>query len=177
MFVSEDLYPHVLRAMNFGFSSAGTPGVCREGHRACSNWRMSDIAAAAVLCHLERVSKLCWITRYTGLLQHAFSTAAELGVSLQPPCGLQLTTPTIIPCLFVSLPTHWHGRADEVILRLTSLPVPIEAKQYYRPLATADAAPLAWQLFNSTVCLPFHLDLTPADVDYMLTQLAAALAC
>jgi dTDP-4-amino-4,6-dideoxygalactose transaminase len=177
VFVSDELYPHVWRAMNFGFSPAGSAGVCRKGNRACSNWRMSDIAAAGILCHLSTVINCNWTSRYTELLHYASNSAAKVGLSLNPVGGLQLVTPTIVSCLFLCVPPRWHGKVSDLIKRLTSLPAPIEAKQYYRPLADSAAAPLAWRLFDSTICLPFHLDMHPENLDYMLGQVALAFNC
>jgi dTDP-4-amino-4,6-dideoxygalactose transaminase len=176
VFVAEDLYPHVWRAMNFGFSPAGNAGVCREGNRACSNWRMSDIAAAGILCHLSTVIDCNWTAQYTGLLSYAANAAANFGLSLQPAGGLRMSKPTIVPCIFINVPHHWHGKVSDLIEQMTSLPAPIEAKQYYRPLNDAAASPRAWQIFNSTICLPLHVDMSHDDVNYMLAQVALAFA-
>jgi dTDP-4-amino-4,6-dideoxygalactose transaminase len=184
VFVSEELYPHILCAINFGFSPVPgkKPGVCREGNRTCSNWRMSDIAAAAILCHLcPTVIGGNWTARYTELLSYAANLGASLGVSLQPPPpagrGLRMVMPTIVSCLFISVSEQWRGKVGDLIERLLSSSdgaQTIEAKQYYRPLAERAAAPLAWRLFDSTICLPFHLDMRREDVRYMIEQVKLA---
>lgn len=174
VFVSDDLHPYVVRAMNFGFSN-GLLGVCREGNRVCSNWRMSDIAAAAAISYLENVMSTKWVLRYASLVRHTIDSAEKHGLgALEAGHPYTLTLPTIPSCLFLRVPEAASGKVGTLIQHLASLPRPIEAKQYYRPLADVAAVPRAWALFEGSICLPFHLDLNPADVDYMLQHLRNA---
>jgi len=58
LFVSDALQRFVHQAINFGFNVLS---LHRIAHRYASNWRMSDIAAAAICDHLDRVEEEAWI--------------------------------------------------------------------------------------------------------------------
>ena len=73
-------------------------------------------------------------------------------------------------CLFVKAPPGLTG--EDVCAALCSLSEgAVEAKQYYRPLVDREAAPEAWRAYDQCVCLPLHVDMSAADVDYMCTAL------
>jgi dTDP-4-amino-4,6-dideoxygalactose transaminase len=162
--VHNDLQQHVMCAMNFGFSAA--TGV-RLGHRGCSNWRMSDIAAAAICDHLDTVMNDNWVHRCSNLARFAQHELQNCGLNAK----LNITVPTILSCLLITVPECAYGHIDELCNRLSKRQLSIEAKHYYYPLATRAEVPVAWQWFDSTVCLPFHLDVSEQKIKYMLTAL------
>ena len=170
IFVRPELVEFVVRAANFGFLPPRI-GMPRAGHRGCSNWRMSDVAAAAILPHLDSVIETGWVARYEAAVSFASAEAQSYGFSLEPIPGLSLRFPTVLACLLVALPISCRGKIDQVIAMLDTH---AEAKHYYDPLVEPSKAPVAWQLFNSTICLPFHLDLTQDDVAFMFEKLSRA---
>jgi dTDP-4-amino-4,6-dideoxygalactose transaminase len=162
--VDSEVQQHVMCAMNFGFSAA--TGV-RLGHRGCSNWRMSDIAAAAICDHLDTVIDDHWVQRCSNLARFAQQELQNRGLNAK----LNITVPTILSCLLITVPDCACGQIDELCSRLSKRQLSIEAKHYYYPLATRAEVPVAWQWFDSTICLPFHLDVSEQKVKYMLTAL------
>eukprot|EP00953_Heterococcus_sp_UTEX-ZZ885_P000825 967-Heterococcus_DN1.PRE.1 len=76
--VDSEVQQHVMCAMNFGFSAA--TGV-RLGHRGCSNWRMSDIAAAAICDHLDTVINDNWVQRCSNLARFAQQELQNRGLN------------------------------------------------------------------------------------------------
>jgi len=130
----------VVRAMNFGFDVAAG---ARVGDRLASNYRMSDIAAAAALDRLDTISSSGWADTLIGLADHADRRLAEAGLATHLP----LPAGSVPACLFVKLPNGVCG--DRVCSALCSLPSgTVEAKQYYRPLVDRAAAPVAWRVFD-----------------------------
>ena len=169
VFVDAGMHDYVVRAMNFGFSSVGAPGVCRVGDRACSNWRLSDIAAAAVLAYIDRVIDHGFVDKVNDLVSYGVSVMASYSnLTLIP--GLQFPNPSMPPCLCITLPETID--IQSLITILASKERPIEAKQYYRPLCDSAEAPNAWSVFNSCICLPIHVDMDRADVEYMVKSVA-----
>ena len=159
-----DLAAYVGRAMNFGFD---IPAGRRVGDPLASNYRMSDIAAAATLDHLDTVAGEGWPAKVACLTARAEARLKETDL------GLYLPRPEAAfpACLFVRLPGTLSG--ERVCAALCKLPSgTVEAKQYYRPLADRDTVPEAWRVFDGCVCLPLHADMSDADVDYMCAALA-----
>jgi dTDP-4-amino-4,6-dideoxygalactose transaminase len=166
IFADAALAPFVQRALNFGFS----PGD-RVGDRMCSNYRMSDIAAAAICDHLDAVLSEDWVEAYRQRVAAAALSLNRHGLSL----ALGLQSPPCIPsCLVVALPGG--ACADAVVDALSRQERAVEAKHYYRPLAGPDTAPVAWALFEGTICMPFHLELSDEDIDYMIRSLVRVLS-
>jgi dTDP-4-amino-4,6-dideoxygalactose transaminase len=172
VFVREDMSEYVLRAMNFGFDMSGPTGVCRAGNRTCSNWRMSDIAAAAIIVHVKYIMQNEWISRFHELLQIGRCIAREVGVLFVNVPGLLYPDRAIGPAIFIQIPKPTI--VTELIKNLANISKPIEAKQYYRPLAKIAEAPNAWHMFETTLCLPLHVDMDVSDVRYMLETVAMA---
>ncbi|CAM9293437.1 unnamed protein product [Chrysoparadoxa australica] len=155
------LVPFVKQAMSFGFN---TSDVIRYGHRWCSNWKMSDIAAAAACDHLDAMEEKNWIKRWSGLSEYAVKQVPLLAPGFEvkhcPP------SPYMLPCLMVTLPAHLSGIVEELCRRLNKrTPVSVEAKHYYVPLASRNEAPVAWGIFDRCVNLPLNVDMGQADVD------------
>lgn len=148
-FVS-DLYKFVHQAMNFGFDIAIQ---VRIPNRRASNWRMSDIAAAAVCDHFDYLVAQDWLERYQNLLRKAEALMAEHGIKFAIP----LRYPTVVSCLFICVPPAQSGNAEALCKTLNALGY--EAKHYYYPLGPREECPLAWKLYDSTICLPFHLQM------------------
>ena len=170
IFVDHGMHDYVYRAQNFGFSMAGAAGVCRTGHRSCSNWRMSDIAAAAVMTYLREYQEKTLSEKMGKLLKCADTLCLQYSNKIMRLPGLTYPDPPMPPCLFLIVES-WAGRIDELIQLLSKQPVPIEAKQYYRPLADKHAAPSAWDVFNKSICMPIHVEMEVSDVSYMLDTL------
>lgn len=174
IFVDTSMHDFVNRAMNFGFSSLGAYGVCRVGHRYCSNWRMSDIAAASATAYIDRIVKYDLVGKINDLICHGVNELNKYpGLALLP--GLRFPDPAMPPCICLTLPRHVN--VESLIARLAAQERPIEAKQYYRPLCDGAEAPQAWAVFNSCICLPIHVDMHPADVAGMLQTVASEVAC
>ncbi len=153
----------VVRAMNFGFDVAAGQ---REGHRLASNYRMSDIAAAAALDHLDTVIIEEWTGKLTALAAYADRCLTEAGLTTHLP----LPADSMPACLFIRLPAGVRG--DRVCAAMCALAEgTVEAKQYYRPLVDRAAAPVAWRVFDGCVCVPLHVDMSTADVDYVCSAL------
>lgn len=163
IFAKREILPFVHQAMNFGFD---IPKQVREPHRACSNWRMSDIAAAAVCDHLDFMLNNKWEDKLQELTKFAVSELEKQSISM----ALPVKYPTILSCLFIKLndPTE----AERILHLLHSHN--IEAKHYYEPLCSEEEAPEAWKLFSSSVCLPFHLGFSESQLKAVIDLIASS---
>jgi hypothetical protein len=129
-----DLSAFVTRAMNFGFDVHA--GCSRVGHPLASNHRMSDVAAAAALDHLDTVIEADWVGVLGALAAHAGRTLAAAGFETHQP----MVAGSLHACLFLKVPPGLSGEA--VAGALCTLPGgTVEAKQYYRPLVGREEAP------------------------------------
>jgi dTDP-4-amino-4,6-dideoxygalactose transaminase len=162
IFAKREVLPFVHQAMNFGFD---IPKQVREPHRSCSNWRMSDIAAAAICDHLDFMLNNKWEDKLQELTKFAVSELERKSMSL----ALPVQYPTILSCLFIKLsgPTE-----TERMLNLLHSHN-IEAKHYYEPLCTKEEAPEAWKLFESTICIPFHLGFSQNQLKKVIELIAS----
>lgn len=161
IFAPHDLSSYVMCALNFGFDPQ-----LRIPHPSCSNWKMSDVAAAFILDHLDHVLDELWVSKYKQKTEEFVEVLSEYGLTLyQPP-----SFPAIPASVRLSLP-QGHDAARVCDALNASNPV-IEAKQYYRPLELEEKAPRSWQIYNTTVCLPFHLQLTHTQLKYMACMIA-----
>jgi dTDP-4-amino-4,6-dideoxygalactose transaminase len=171
VFVESRMQPFVERALNFGFDS-NLHAPHRVHHRAASNWRMSDFAAAAICDHLDNVKDQNWVELYKEHLSHAISQVERAGFAFHPKPVL----PTIPSCLFLRLPEHCsHEALEQVVRFLNCHSRSIEAKRYYLPLCDPEDAPNAWRLFSTSICLPFHLDLSKEMITYQISLLSKAI--
>ena len=161
-FAPPTLHPYLQQAINFGFD---VPAGLHVGSRLASNYRMSDIAAAAVLDHLDTVASARWDERVGALAQHAHACLRRHGLSPLLPTR----QPCLPACLIARLPAHACAHAVEQGMQGSG----VEAKRYYRPLADKSAAPRAWHVFDTSICLPLHVDLTRADVERMCCEVSA----
>ena len=117
--------------------------------------------AAAICDHFDEILDNDWEGKLNDLAQFAGKCLQECGLQLAIP----IRYPTILSCLFVKLRPDMDG---EVVCRQLNAHG-IEAKHYYVPIAlTNSEAPVAWSLFDSTVCLPFHLEISKTDLIAML---------
>lgn len=121
--VRAELAPYAEKAINFGFDATD-----KVAHPAASNWRMSDISAAAILMHW----KLNWGT----LVKYNLDQDHRV----------------------VDVPPFRRGRrAIMSALLETRRPRPnMDVRYYYLPLLSADQAPHAWHFFEHHQALPFH---------------------
>jgi dTDP-4-amino-4,6-dideoxygalactose transaminase len=165
IFIPPFLYQHAHRAMNFGFNIYSTE---RIPHRFASNWRMSDFAAAAVLDHIDHVVNENWVGKHEELMKFTIEEISSKcpGMTLYN----DITFPVLLPCLFLTFPSA-SCDFDLVATYLHRCNPAIEAKRYYRPLSSSEEAPVAWNLFQKSICLPFHIELTREMISYQLQEL------
>ena len=160
MIIPHDVVEFCHQAMNFGFD---IPKGLRVGHRFCSNWRMSDIAAAAVADHLDTVVEQDWVAKQRELLADIIPYMNRKGLTF--PKGMYRSERSLLACLFIKLPTSCSGQVEKICAELNDdQPRRIEAKQYYRPLCGKGPVPLAWELFNTSICLPVHAQISAPDL-------------
>jgi dTDP-4-amino-4,6-dideoxygalactose transaminase len=98
IFAKREVLPFLHQAMNFGFD---IPKQVREQHWSCSNWRMSDIAAAAVCDHLDFMLNNKWEDRLQELTKFAVSELLEKKSIVF--LAMPVHYPTILSCLFIKL--------------------------------------------------------------------------
>ena len=122
-----------------------------------------DLAAAAICDHIDFMTANGWEGRLNNLAKAAVNELQLNGLGLAMP----IRYPTILSCLFVK-----HGQETNVILKKLHAKK-IEAKHYYEPLCERAKTPMAWDLFDSTLCLPFHLDISETDLKMMIAIIAS----
>jgi dTDP-4-amino-4,6-dideoxygalactose transaminase/acetyltransferase-like isoleucine patch superfamily enzyme len=144
----------VHQAMNFGYD---IPRQIRVPERSCSNWRMSDIAAAAICDHLDIVLEDQWVRKLNELAIFAEGELERNGLAFAFP----IRYPTVLSCVFVK---HLHGTMPANIVLNALHSRNIEAKQYYRPICDRSDAPVAWEVYDSTICLPFHVGISKCEL-------------
>jgi dTDP-4-amino-4,6-dideoxygalactose transaminase len=149
--VPKESVKFVHRAMNFGFD---TTAAVRVPNRQSSNWRMSDIAAAAVCDHLDFIIAENWLQRFEHRNTLVLSKLAERNLSLVFPPPQHST---VFSCLFVQLPAG-HMDCDQLCQQMWARGV--EAKHYYLPLGDRVSCPMAWSIYDHSICLPFHLGIS-----------------
>lgn len=162
LFVKPSHFEMAFRAINFGLDY-NVPPETRSAtyHRAASNYRMSDIAAAAILMTWE----LNWdsiigymeehddeIRNLEGIPFWVCSTLTLIAV-IQTPCLQCVVTPPILPC---HVQRGGKGSLYLTCLELRKPRPNFEIKYYYYPLLPRDEAPCAWRIFDATQCRPFH---------------------
>ena len=154
-FVRSAFQRELHRACNFGFD-IGKP--VRLLHSFASNWRMSDIAAVFISSHLAAYNfadhhKV--VVYYDAALKHH---------GLQWAVPLNVEDPTLLSCAWIRLPEKLN--AEEVVSKLQEKD--IEAKHYYYPLRPL---PDALALYQETICLPLHVDMTSEVVVRVVQEL------
>ncbi len=160
VFVDRELAEFVHQAMNFGYDISRQ---IRIPNRRSSNWRMSDFAAAAICDHIDNIISNKWEERLNELARFAIEAVERSGHKI----ALPVRYPTVLSCLFVHL---GENSGMETCRRLNSSG--IEAKNYYNPLIERSDAPIAWKLFDHTVCLPFHIDISRSELTKMINMLS-----
>lgn len=159
IFTGTDIAPFVHQAMNFGYD---IPNQVRIPNRYSSNWRMSDFAAAAICDHIDNIVSGKWEGKLNTLTRFAAEELGKRGYDM----ALTLRYPTILSCLFVDLGDQ---PGEATCRQLNSHGT--EAKHYYCPLVDRTAAPRAWELYDRSVCLPFHLGLSREQLLRVFEQL------
>jgi dTDP-4-amino-4,6-dideoxygalactose transaminase/carbonic anhydrase/acetyltransferase-like protein (isoleucine patch superfamily) len=167
IFLPSDLPIYVHRAMNFGFNV-----LCNErvGHRFASNWRMSDFAAAAICDHLDQIVESDWKRKSESLAKFAIGEMEKYPFKLHQ--GLNF--PNLCPCLWINV-GETECDLDIVATYLQRCLPRIEAKRYYRPLGSREEHPIAWEIFDKSICLPLNVDMSKEMVAYELDQLNYAI--
>jgi len=170
IFVSSEMAPFVHKALNFGYD---IPNGIRNGHRLCSNWRMCDIAAAAICAHLDNtvLSQQFW-EYYDQLLGLSLTAMEKRGLKICDSVGgtrlddARSRGHVLLSTLFVQVPLSSEYDLDTVCKYLNSHG--FEAKRYYQPLANREQAPNAWKVLDMHICLPFHMDANIENIERML---------
>jgi hypothetical protein len=129
LIVPKELNGIAHRAICFGFESSAPPEERKHDPRA-SNWKMSDFQAAAVLMHWE----LAWEQMRSWLIAHD-EDIKDVGPFKRGLPG------TLVGCL----------------MEPRRLRPNVQVRHYYKPLATREQAPVAWQVFDQLQCTPFHI--------------------
>ena len=171
LIIPQHAVPFVHRAMNFGFD---IPGNIRIGDRQCSNWRMSDIGAAAICDHLDNVIAEQWIKIQSDKLHLVLKYAESKG--FRTPMGVAVPRETLASCLFLQLPesTDVDNTCSYLNHELSGGIRRVEAKRYYRPLCDRDVVPNSWKVYDKCICLPFHVSLSLHDLQLAIDKLEAA---
>lgn len=152
-----ELVKHVHKAMNFGFD---TTVIDRIPNRQSSNWRMSDLAAAAICDHIDYIIAEEWLVKYQDMISKARDRLLEIGHDFAWP----VPSYTVLSCLFVRLPEKMD--ANHAMAKMQAWG--IEAKHYYRPLEKDRIeCPNSWKLYDSTICLPFHMGMSEIDIKFV----------
>ena len=145
--VKRQYEPLVREMINFGFAKDGK----RTWKKQASNWRMSDISAAAILQYAERFfSNIDALSK----IQDYFISRLPTELEIYPTYEFSNSIFSCFPILYpnaVSI-SDFEGSG-------------IEVKKYYSPL---EPLPTSSDFFNRIICLPSHSDLSKKDVDYML---------
>jgi dTDP-4-amino-4,6-dideoxygalactose transaminase len=164
-FVPKELERDFQRVICFGFDVSNGQ---RIGNPLASNYKLSDISAAAALSYLDIVGTKKTLHHLSQLSSYAQEQVGQLrDIDLAP---WRVHEPRLWGCLPLSLPAD--ADAEAVCKVLNILPRRIECKRYYMPLIDdRDRARTAWRVFDRTICLPLHGDMSFADVDYVLSAL------
>eukprot|EP01041_Mallomonas_annulata_P007952 gene7952-16281_t len=141
IFVCNNMKSHVIRAMNFGFDIIAN---IRVGHRLCSNWRMSDFAAAAICDHIDNMISEQYIDKHNQLIKCISNKIQYTELKF----NINFSFPTLAPCLFIELPSYTMNKVDDICTYLKELQPQVEAKRYYIPLVSRVEVPNAWLLFD-----------------------------
>jgi sugar O-acyltransferase (sialic acid O-acetyltransferase NeuD family) len=158
---SKELWPFVNRSVNFGFIFGET---VRKFHFEASNWRMSDFNAAFLLYFLEYIfepriiNKAFELSDYCNqlVLKSNLFTLLYYYPEKTVFSGICLRTENII--------------TEELIQKIYK-ETKIEVKKYYVPLLDKESVPNAWNMYNSVICIPFHLQILKEDIDFIFENL------
>jgi len=132
LLVKPELFDVAFRAVNFGYDYSVPPE--HRGatyHRAASNYRMSDVAAATILMSWE----LNWDTIVKWNVEHEDEIVNFDGIPF-----FKGEKGTFYSCAYEP---RQHRPNFEV-------------KYYYYPLLPREKAPVAWRIFDTMQCRPFH---------------------
>lgn len=153
--------------MNFGFNVYLNE---RDPHRYASNWRMSDFAAGAICDHIDTMIDDDWVNQQQELLKHVFRHPTY-GKTFK--MHKDVSFPTLLSCLFLTV--EFDLNMEAVANYLLRCVPSIEAKRYYKPISSREEAPLAWELFDRSICIPFHIGHTKQMLDHALESLDGAI--
>ncbi len=160
--MSSKLKKFVHQAMNFGFDVSQA---IRVPNRSSSNWRMSDIAAAAICAHLDFIERKNWAERLHHLTALVNERLQDIGIKFGMFGATKL--PVFGNTIFIQLSKN----QDADSIQKSLLRSGIEAKRYYRPLAHQNECPIAWEWYEKSICLPHHVDISDEDVEKILLVL------
>ena len=164
-FLPKGLERDFQRVICFGFDVANGQRIASP---YASNYKLSDISAAAALSYLDIVGTEKTLQHLSQLSAYAQEQVEQLrDIDLAP---WHVHEPRLWGCLPLSLPAGTD--AEAVCAALNTLPRRIECKRYYMPLVDdRERARNAWRVFDRTICLPLHGDMSFTDVDYVLSAL------
>lgn len=164
------LLPALHRAINFGFCVGES---VRRAHPAATNGRMSDVAAAFALPHVQAVRASLTSGVYDGGVAAAAAVrAAASAAGCMPAFAAAPDTPTPparLPQLLACIPLVAPDADAAANLRRRLLEAGVDVKQYYTPLSPSAEAPAAWQTYERMLMIPCHPQLDVALVVHALT--------
>ena len=141
LLVKPEMAKTAFRAINFGYDPEVPPADRADSwHLEAANWRMSDIAAAAILMSWEL--NFDTITKYHAEHDHEIS---DIGM-FKRGCKGSLYSCKMEP-------------------RQEFPDKNFEIKRYYYPLCGRDKAPVAWEFYDGIQCRPFHPPGGPCPYD------------
>jgi perosamine synthetase len=156
----------------------GKMGAWLEHELLGYNYRMNEMSAALGCSQLGRIEKFLRKRERVAALYHERLRDCEL-------LKLQVTQPKARISWFVYVVTVAEGvDRDEIMRRLAAQGIPTRA--YFSPLhlmpyirervgCSSAPLPVTESVARRTIALPFHNNLTPAQVDYIATHLLSAL--
>lgn len=159
------LWPLVNRSVNFGFEFGTT---VRRYHIEASNWRMSEFNAAFLLSFLQTALENPALDKYLSCsaLMRKLVDNNPHGVRFMFPCA----ETTVFSGVCLRMPTPVSNSALEQLSKTSG----IELKKYYVPLSDRSSAPVAHDMYDHAICLPFHCDFDSTDIEDMMHRFFAA---
>lgn len=146
--IIDKLFSKYLRQLiNFGIDNNAENPIW---HPLGSNYKMSDIAAAYVIQHLENFNN---IYEKTIELINYFKTKISNKISLYP--NFSDDSP-FLSCLSCLLPEK------DLIIEQKLKSLDIYCRKYYKPLIFT---PNSTNIYNKILCIPCHSDMTFKDID------------
>lgn len=155
---SDNMWPVVNRAVNFGFNYGDT---VRKYHIEASNWRMSDFAAAFLLSYLKYIFDGNKLEEIIDICQYAIELIRKSEY-----LSFLFMVPHQTVFSGISIKTNHEIVVNNSIEQFSLQG--IEVKKYYIPLIGPTEAPVAWNMYRSGLCFPFHLQMTKEDVDRLV---------
>ncbi|CAH6420864.1 DegT/DnrJ/EryC1/StrS family aminotransferase, partial [uncultured virus] len=160
--VPNELEPYVRRAINFGYD-VPRADVLWQG--AGSNYKMSDVAAAYIIQHLERFAQKTreHHRRLHARFLHLLETLSPTVTTLRDYSDRGTAVVSCLPVLFDREVSVGEFEHDGIVVR-----------KYYKPLVQTGRA---WDLYRRIICFPCHIDMREEDVCRIVRIIRRVAAC